>query len=241
MVELNFTLRCEHHHHRVRIDACFLPLFLLSLKTNINLGWWQVLRLAVDTLTWNAGFSSWVGSSIGRSVLVSWLALPPVQCFTHPNVLVSQLASSCVLDQARGCFKIKISEQWLIGYAHIEIVGIWVRLQPMHCCVLPFMTKCVQSSLPLHLFPWPRLMHVCITCTQQLGKVFLVQSCLANSQTFAKRRIQFTQNYKLKQQVIWKLWNRCKEAQLCKFLKLDTLTLHLGQAQCTHILPRQKI
>ena len=25
--------------------------------------------------------------------------------------------------------------------------GVWVRLQPMHCCVLPFMTKCVHCTV----------------------------------------------------------------------------------------------
>ena len=99
--------------HRCSIFANFL----LSLKTNINLGWWQVLRLAVDTLTWNAGFSFWVGSSIGRSVLVSWL---PPQSRVSPTPC--QLASS-VLDQARGCFKIKISEQGLCSYEKVRGLG----------------------------------------------------------------------------------------------------------------------
>ena len=172
--------------HRCSIFANFL----LSLKTNINLGWWQVLRLAVDTLTWNAGFSFWVGSSIGRSVLVSWL---PPQSRVSPTPC--QLASS-VLDQNFRTRVMLILRKW----------GVWVRLQPMHCCVLPFMTKCVHWTVK------PCLASFSVTssdaCLHYLDtKIRKKKNCAKlfgqlKSLPYQRQRIQMTPNYKLKQQVI---------------------------------------
>ena len=175
--------------HRCSIFANFL----LSMKTNINLGWWQVLRLAVDTLTWNAGFSFWVGSSIGRSVLVSWLP-PPVQSFTHPmstGLLCFRSSERLLQNQNFRTRVMFILRKW----------GVWVRLQPMHCCVLPLMTKCVHCYSTVK----PCFASFSVTSSDaclhylytKIRKQKIVQSCLVNSQKFTISTAKNTDDSKL--------------------------------------------